>query len=43
MSDLAELSDEELAAIWLNAPDPERPTPREEEALRLCEERGVDF
>ena len=40
---LDQLTDQELVAIWLAAPDPENPTPEEQAALRLMEERHIDF
>lgn len=42
-AELAQLPDDEVVAIWLNAPDPEHPTRREEIALGECERRHIDF
>lgn len=42
-AELSALSDDEVLAIWLNAPDPEHPTRREELALGELERRNVDF
>tara|TARA_B100000378_G_scaffold56148_1_gene41475 strand:+ start:5625 stop:5786 length:162 start_codon:yes stop_codon:yes gene_type:complete len=40
---IADLSDDDVVAIWLNAPDPEHPTPRELAALAAMEARNLDF
>lgn len=43
MEELATLSDTEIIEIWMTAPDPEHPTPREEAALSEMEARNLDF
>jgi len=40
---IAELTDQEILAIWLASRDPENPTPEESAALELMEERNIDF
>jgi len=42
-AELAKLTDDQVCAIWMEAPDPEQPTRREELALGECERRGIDF
>ena len=42
-AELARLTDAEVTAIWMNAPDPEHPTRREELALGEMERRQIDF
>ncbi|WP_188064794.1 hypothetical protein [Sphingobium sp. KCTC 72723] len=42
-AELAMLSDAQVLAIWLSAPDHEHPTRREEIAIGECERRGIDF
>ncbi|WP_370176809.1 hypothetical protein [Sphingobium abikonense] len=42
-AELARLSDAEVTAIWINAPDHENPTRREELALGEMERRQIDF
>ncbi|MES2157461.1 MAG: hypothetical protein V4512_06625 [Pseudomonadota bacterium] len=40
-ADLPMLSDAQVLAIWLIAPDHEHPTRREEIAIVECEQRGI--
>ena len=40
---IAELTDQEILAIWLASNDPENPTQEESAALELMEERNIDF
>ncbi|NML11611.1 hypothetical protein HHL08_15885 [Sphingobium sp. AR-3-1] len=42
-AELATLSDEDLIKVWMDAPDSEHPTRREELALGMMELRNVDF
>lgn len=42
-AELSTLTDALVLAIWMDAPDPEHPTRREEIALGECERRGIDF
>lgn len=42
-AELATLSDDDVLAIWLSAPDHEHPTRREKIAIGECERRGIDF
>jgi len=42
-AELSTLTDAQVLAIWMDAPDPERPTRREEIALGECERRHLDF
>jgi len=42
-AELATLTDNDVAAIWLNAADPEHPSRREEIALGEMERRNIDF
>jgi len=42
-AELAALTDAEVIAIWLNAPDTEHPTRREELALGEIERRNLDL
>lgn len=42
-AELATLTDAQVLAIWMDAPNPEHPTRREEIALGMLELRGVDF
>ncbi|MBG6116767.1 hypothetical protein IWY39_000571 [Sphingobium sp. JAI105] len=41
--DVDVLSDADVLAIWLEAADPEHPTPREEAALQVIEARNLDL
>ena len=42
-AELSTLTDAQVLAIWMDSPDPEHPTRREELALGECERRGIDF
>ena len=42
-AELSALSDDDLAKVWLDAPDPEHPSRREELALGMMELRNIDF
>lgn len=42
-TELSTLTDGQVMAIWMDAPDADNPTRREELALGECERRGIDF
>lgn len=42
-AELALMTDAQVLAVWMNAPDHEHPTRREELALGEMERRQIDF